>query len=91
MSSKKSAKRNTEDTVSDVAETVVTTPSKVAKTPVVKVPRVKKEPKVKAPAGKRGRPSNPNSARAIRLMAQAARIANGETIHRGRPKKVVAQ
>ena len=88
MSSKKSAKRNTEDTVSE-AETVVATP-KVAKTPVVKVPKVKKEPKVKAPAGKRGRPSNPNSARGIRLAAQATRVANGETIQRGRPKKVVA-
>jgi len=85
MSSRKTAKRSTEDTVSDVAETVV-----APKVKAVKVPKAKKEPKAKAPAGKRGRPSNPNSARGIRLAAQAVRVANGETIQRGRPKKVVA-
>lgn len=87
--SSKSAKRNTESTTvenTDVQAEVVATP----KVKAVKVPKAKKEPKVKAPAGKRGRPSNPSSARAIRLAAQAARVANGETIQRGRPKKVVA-
>ena len=36
---------------------------------------------------RRGRPSNPDSARSKRLAAQAERVANGETIHRGRPRK----
>ena len=38
-------------------------------------------------SGKRGRPVNPNSPRQQRLNQLAQRVANGETVKRGRPSK----
>jgi hypothetical protein len=38
-------------------------------------------------SGKRGRPVNPNSPRQQRLNQLAQRVANGELLKRGRPKK----
>lgn len=37
--------------------------------------------------GKRGRPVNPNSPRQQRLNERSQRVANGESLKRGRPKK----
>lgn len=53
--------------------------------------KVKNESVETTPKGKRGRPSNPNSARSKRLAAQAERIANGGSVKRGRPAKAKAE